>query len=365
MGNQAWLTQQLRKVEPVFPVGNGVFRACSFLPNLTIAAGTVVGEVTAASVAEVQTITCTPTVSGGAFKLTIVGIDSATSYSTAALAYGITNANLKIAVDALLLAAGYEGVTVAVTGGPLPTSAVLTFGDSGQYLNPPLMTVTVSTLSGGGSYAVVHTTTGVAKFRWGAYVGTVLANPTAGPTVASKTGGSTLPVLGQYMVQYSYGTAAGETLLSAPSPVALTTTDRIIAVSSITLPANATTINLYVNGAFVHALTATGAYDISTLDTAGEHPAPVANTASTNAKGLNVALGIAQYSFTTDDLGQVLYGDLPNVAEYGGVKRATASVIVGGAFKTSELTGLDAAAVAQLGRLQQGSVADGILWING
>jgi len=86
------------------------------------------------------------TVTGGTFTLSITNIGVGTS-TTSALAYNISNANLKIAIDELLTAAGYNGVTVTIGGGPCPTDATVTFGGTVGNYNMPLMVVT-SVLTG-------------------------------------------------------------------------------------------------------------------------------------------------------------------------------------------------------------------------
>lgn len=74
-----------------------------------------------------------------------------------------------------------------------------------------------------------------------------------------------------------------------------------------------------------------------------------------NSDGTEVARGIAMYDFTTDGSGNVTIGNDQTVT-YN-----TAPIYLAGTFRTTELTGLDAAGVADLGKLQGGSVADGVL----
>jgi hypothetical protein len=74
-----------------------------------------------------------------------------------------------------------------------------------------------------------------------------------------------------------------------------------------------------------------------------------------NSDGTEVARGIAMYDFTTDGSGNV------TIANDQTVSYNTAPIYLAGTFRTTELTGLDAAGVADLGKLQGGSVADGIL----
>lgn len=79
--------------------------------------------------------------------------------------------------------------------------------------------------------------------------------------------------------------------------------------------------------------------------------------ANGNVDGSETAKAIAMYDFTTDGSGNV------TIANETGVTYHTAPVWVAGTFRTTELTGLDAAAVTDLGRLLSGTVADGVLRI--
>lgn len=76
-----------------------------------------------------------------------------------------------------------------------------------------------------------------------------------------------------------------------------------------------------------------------------------------NSDGSQTAKAIAMYDFTTDASGNV------TIANDTSVTYHTAPVYKAGTFRTSELTGLDAAAVTDLGRLLSGTVADGVLRI--
>lgn len=76
-----------------------------------------------------------------------------------------------------------------------------------------------------------------------------------------------------------------------------------------------------------------------------------------NSDGSQTAKAIAMYDFTTDGSGKV------TIANDTSVTYDTAPVYLAGTFRTNELTGLDAAAVTDLGRLVQGSIADGVLRI--
>jgi len=76
--------------------------------------------------------------------------------------------------------------------------------------------------------------------------------------------------------------------------------------------------------------------------------------------GSQTARAISQYDVVVDGSGNhtIGGGDL-------GWTEVGAPVYLNGLFRTTELVGLDAGAVTSLGRLVSGSVADGILAMNG
>ena len=122
----------------------------------------MVKNTTALAAGQVQTIDTGGTVTAGTFKLRLanaLGIN----VDTDDLAYNISNANLKIAVDALIAEAGYvsdpleSAITVTVSGGALPTDAVLTFSDGGSTIVPTL--VAISSLEGTNPTITVNQTT--------------------------------------------------------------------------------------------------------------------------------------------------------------------------------------------------------------
>lgn len=87
----------------------------------------------------------TSAVSGGTFKLRIG------DHETSALAYNISNANLKTAIDALLDAAGLTGITCTVTGSGLPTNVtVITFNDVPADIEVPEIKLDSRGITGGG-----------------------------------------------------------------------------------------------------------------------------------------------------------------------------------------------------------------------
>lgn len=356
-------TNDLLESLPGYPA---VTEAVGFMPNLDIAKGQILGQVSAANVNEVQTIdfsTGGDVATGGTFTLSITATDGTTK-TTAALAYDISNANLKKAIEALLAAAGYYGATVTLTNGPAPADVTVTFGGTAAAWDVPLMTATNALESAGtATITVAGTTAGNRIGLFGPYAGTKLADPTVAPTAASKAGGTSLPVLMQGILQYTFITAAGETLPSPGAAFALTTTDRTIAVEAITVPTDATGVNYYINGVYA-ATSATGAAkDITELATTGIRPLPTKNTAFINTDGRHIAKAIAKESFRTNSLGQVACvgaGQQPA----NGIYDSSATAYTKGAFKTTELVGLTSDAVADLaGKIISGTLNDGVLVI--
>jgi hypothetical protein len=79
--------------------------------------------------------------------------------------------------------------------------------------------------------------------------------------------------------------------------------------------------------------------------------------ADANSDGTQTAKAIAMFDMTTDGSGNVTIGnDWASTSKSGPVYKA-------GTFRTTELTGLDAAGVVDLGRLVSGTAADGVLRI--
>lgn len=75
---------------------------------------------------------------------------------------------------------------------------------------------------------------------------------------------------------------------------------------------------------------------------------------STNTDGSQIAKGVLIYDTIVDTFGSVQCGG----GEWRAIGQRTVPVCVGGALKTYELTGLDANAVAQLGRILDGSIGN-------
>lgn len=80
-----------------------------------------------------------------------------------------------------------------------------------------------------------------------------------------------------------------------------------------------------------------------------------------NTDGTEVARVLCIYDCVTDSAGKVTFGDAADANE----KHLTAPVYIGGTFATADLTNLTEKAVADLGRIVQGTIEDGILAVNG
>jgi hypothetical protein len=78
------------------------------------------------------------------------------------------------------------------------------------------------------------------------------------------------------------------------------------------------------------------------------------------SNGLEIARRINAYEVAVDSGGKITFGPVA-VEGYNGEVSDSATAYVSGYFKTTDLVGLDADAVADLGRLVHGTVADGIL----
>lgn len=103
----------------------------------------------------------------------------------------------------------------------------------------------------------------------------------------------------------------------------------------------------FTRGTVLGIVTATGAY------------APYSDAAG---DGTNVARAVCKYDIRVDANGRIAYGTDNAIGEHGQTY-ATAPVYVQGYFKTTDLTGLDANGAADLGKIVQGVLADGILRI--
>lgn len=114
---------------------------------------------------------------------------------------------------------------------------------------------------------------------------------------------------------------------------------------AVRLPANAT----LARGTVLGEVTAT--------------PGTFAAYATGNSDGTETAKAILVFDCKTDANGLITHGDV-STGEEVGAKRVSTPAYVAGYFKTTELTGLDAAGLADMaGNVIHGSVADGVIRI--
>lgn len=148
-----------KQLIPAYHVEDAIPISVNFAPNLTIALGQVVGQITNPTANDVQTLTLEGT--GGTFTLALVGLDTFT-YVTGALPFNVSAAALVTALTALAEAGGFHLATAAVT----EAAGVYTITWGGAMASYPMPTLTaisaLTTATAGvaGTATVAHTTTG-------------------------------------------------------------------------------------------------------------------------------------------------------------------------------------------------------------
>jgi hypothetical protein len=241
-----------RKVLPLWALGDAREEPINLGPGLTLAAGTLLGEITSASTNDVQTATVNGGPTGGTFTLTGTLPSTGGTVTTAAIAYNAAATAVQAALVALF---GAGNVTATGAGGGPYTITFL-----GAYAGQPVPVLAMGTnaLTGGTTpnVTVAHTTTGRSKNTYAAY-----------------------------------------------------------------------------------------------------------NDA--NANGTQAAKSILPYAVATDASGRVTYGGATGGNYLNAATEPHATAYFSGYFRTTDLVGLDAAAVADLGRLVSGTVADGVLCVYG
>lgn len=191
---------------------------------------------------------------------------------------------------------------------------------------------------------------------------TFVAQPAAPAIIATGAGGSW--VTGTYSVCISYVNPSGETTTSIPTTILVTNPNNIQVPIISGIDATVTSVRLYVNGCFAATLAvAAGATVLTNVAGygAGIGSFPSGNTAINNVTGLQKAIGLAPVDIITDALGKVSYGT-NNPGEFGQVYN-DAPIFIQGYFSCADLIGLDANAVANLGRIAIGTIAAGVLSI--
>jgi hypothetical protein len=309
--------------------------------NQSLARGQVLAQIAAAAASSVQTLSITGTApTSGQFVISFNG------QLTSAIPYNATTAQVQAALQAL---PNVGSGNVTCTGGPLPgTAVVCTFAGTLANLPEPLMTTQSSTLNTG-TAAIAMTTAGVGYKRWVGYNGTLVAAPVAAPTLAGNGSGSAFGA-GGYAVQYTFATAAGE---STPSPAAFVTltAGQNIQVGALTgVNAAVTGVNVYANGVYagqiVPSAGATNATNVSGSSIVTGRTPPISNQAFVYSDGSQIAKAILKWPVTTNESGGVVLGttSTPQWA-----RDIDAEAFFCGVFVLSDLVGLDANAMSQLG----------------
>lgn len=323
-------------------------------PSTTYKAGALLGLRSGAQ-NHVWTIADTPTVSGGTFDIEgLVNPLTGLEQDVTDLAYDISNADLEDALEAV-----FGAGNVAVAGSGLPgNDTTITLQGNLAGFPAPLPTIDSTNLTGGGALSISLTTEGRSKDTYDLYSSLKQSDPAAAPS-PSGTGSGGGFAAGAYMVQVTYETAEGETKGSPVATVALTADQqlRIAAISG--LGSNITKVHVYVNGQHVGSITVSGGTvpqtDFTqTSGTAGKR-IPTVNTTGR-------ARAIVPATVTTDARGRPSLADQSGGDHLGG-HDPSSHAWFRGLFRTTDLTGLDDDAVAQLGRLVKGTTSDGLLAI--
>ena len=349
------LTRQYLGQQLQAKLGDPLRVPARFAPGLSLKVGQLLAQITATAVNEVQTLSqSSGTATGGTFKLTFYGL------TTDPIAYNATAAQVQAALEKMLASIGLTG-SVACAGGALPgTPITITFQNLLGGIDVPAITVDGAALTGTNPvYAVATTTPGVNGGRWVAYDGTLVAPPASAPSVSQQAGGS-LPQLSSYLAQFTWVTAAGESTPSPAASIVLTSTNQTIRFAAVSAPTGATAGRFYLNGVRVGSASVSGGNlpqtDITDMtgSTAGLPGLPAVNNAFLNSDGRQVARGALELPIVSDVLGRVAVGQaFPS--EGSQFKQAEPVVLIRGAFRLGDLTGLTVRALEDLkGRVLSG-----------
>jgi hypothetical protein len=162
---QVTRTTTITKVVPAYRPELATQRRVNLGPSLTLAAGTVLGQITNAA-DDVQTISdSVGTITAGTFTISGTNPVTGAAFTTAAIAYNANNAALKAALEAVL----GHGITVTAGGSGLPgNDTTLTFTGSADSLVVPLVVIDSTGLTGG-VLTAAKTTIGRTKVTGKAY----------------------------------------------------------------------------------------------------------------------------------------------------------------------------------------------------
>lgn len=348
-------TQQLtftqNKLSALFEGDRALMLTRRFQANSTFLRGAPLGETTT-GVNEVQTLTITGTPTGGTFRLTFQGIQ------TAAIAHNASAATVQAALEALIsIGTG----NVACTGGALPgTAVVITFQGSLAAAPQQLVTfdTTANLLTGGTAPtgAVASTTKGVAAGALKAWVGD-LVTPPAIPTVSAVAGGTVFgdgTITTPFVVTVTFFNESGETTPSPAAQALVAGANRTIRVAAYnSVAASIQGARYYVNGAFAaQTLVAAGNIaqtDIATLSATAGQAAPEINRCFATRDGSHVLRGFALLDIATDAEGRVTYGQV-NTGMEQNQEVTEAPYYAQGFFRVGDLAGITATNGTQLDR---------------
>lgn len=322
-------------------------------PSVQLARGTLLGQRIGAQ-NHTFTITVTDTVSGGTWRLSAVDPLTGLTRSTGDLAYNISNADLATALEAI-----YGTGNVAVTGTALATGpATITLQGSLAGFPATVPTLTQTALTGGGSFAIATGQLGRSAGTHEAYTALKLANPAAAPT-PSGTGSAGGWAAGSYSVQVTHETAEGETAGSPVASVALTAAQQLRIAQITGLNARVTKVNVYVNGHHAGVIVPSGGTAAQT-DFTLTAASVIAGKRIPSHNSTGNPTCILPRTVATDAHGLITYGDTASgYLNERGDKSIPA--FFGGIFKPQDIVGLDADAVAILGRIIKGTMANGLI----
>lgn len=180
---------------------------------------------------------------------------------------------------------------------------------------------------------------------------------------------------GVYGVQYTYLDALGGESLPSLTEAIIIAANKEIHVAAITpLPQGAVSVNWYLSDAPGSAVlrlvaqNAGSAFDLNVLPAGANPESPLTPGAFQYADGRHEARAIQKYPAQTNADGEIFVGqdvDLTMRRSEWGAPVSEIEVWWSGVFQTSELIGLDARAVAQLGRMLNGVIGNGKLCVYG
>lgn len=344
---------------PLLPKQNGIHaevEAVNLQPSTTFPAGQVLAYITGAA-NDVQTITESGSPSSGTFTLAGTNPLTGISFITPTIAQAASAATVQTTLTA---ATSYGAGNVTVSGS---TGGPWTVTGAGALANSPIPLLALSTnsLAGGSSptVATAHTTTGRTAGTYGIYSSTLASPPTVPVLTGTGSAGSTGG--GDFEVTLTGVNAQGETTPGPSALITLTSTQSLHIAAISGLDTSFTGINVYVNGFYVGQMAcAAGVSTASTfneIDATPTHTFPYTNRAykAPNGPGSQTAVGLNIYPCQTDAGGNIAYSTTQLVGEWGQTAMA-APMYVSGTFDVTLLTGLDAKAASDLGRLRWGTV---------